>query len=578
MNWFFSLPARFIQIIRSFFTTLGSPFRALSTGFNTFRSQLQSIFRLPGGNVKLPGGNLLQDMRDSLSYRNDPSVAKRVKVAETAQYSQIHLTDTSVKKRIVIHIGTTIGRSSSEITLAADNSTRLRFTQIDPTLNAGHIGLKVVYTREKVLLNGEPVNSDEVPMNDGAVISVGKQTYNIKLFAWDKTPIVIRVNAGWATSTGAVRDNNEDAIGLYQHQRGYLFALADGVGGAQYGDQMSAFAIHYLLAVFNRNIAYNLNFQAVLNRAYQNINAEMRNFVKRSAFSAGTTLTSVIIKDWEANIAHVGDSRLYHWRNDTLTQITRDHARREPVIDNTRHANETRTPSPMRDILEKAMGKTDLIQPDLINLRLLPGDKLLLCSDGVTGVIPIEELGQLVANEQANTLAETLVRIANEKGTKDNASAVAVEVMREGYVEDIWRARETDRIYVGNRNRPLRLSKPDDHLETHHPERRGNWLRAIVALIILVGVIWGISALNTRQQTLAILALTATVPPSPSATVIQPTAIPTTTELPSVAASATLSGNFNSVITPVSPITGTPPALSSASRIEPTRSNHHVLS
>ncbi len=577
MNWLFSLPARLIQIIRSFFSNLGSPFRALSSGFSRFISQLKSIFRLPGGNVKFPGGNLMQDMRDSLSYRSDPAIAKRVKLAELAQYSQIHLTDDATKTRTVVHIGTTIGRSSSEVTVGTVGSTRLRFTQIDPTSNAGHIGLTVVYTREKVLLNGKPV-SGEVPMNSGAVISVGKQTYHIKLFAWDKTPIVIRVNAGWATSTGAVRDNNEDAIGLYQHQRGYLFALADGVGGAQYGDQMSAFAIHYLLAVFNRNIGYNLDFQAVLNRAYQNINAEMRNFVKKSAFSAGTTLTSVIIKDWEANIAHVGDSRLYHWRNNTLTQITRDHARREPVVDNTRHANETRTPSPMRDILEKAMGKTDVIQPDLINLRLLPGDKLLLCSDGVTGVITLEELGRLVADEHANTLAETLVRIANEKGTKDNASAVAVEVMREGYVEDIWRARETDRIYVGNRNRPLRLNKPDDHLETHYPERRSNRIRVVLALIIIIGIIWGISVLNTRQQNLAILALTATVTPSPAATVIQPTAIPTTTELPSVAASATLSDNLNSFITPVLPITGTPPAVSSASRIEPTRSYHHALS
>jgi len=577
MYWLVNLPARVINVIRTFFANLGSPFRALSSGFRSFSSQIKSIFRLPGGKVKLPGGNLLQDMRDSLSYRNDPSVAKRVKVAETAQYSQIHLTNEVTKARAVVHIGTTIGRSSSEITVGSDNSTRLRFSQIDPSSNAGHIGLTVVYTREKVFLNDKPV-SGEMPMNDGAVITVGKQTFSIKMFAWDRTPIVIRVNAGWATSTGTVRDNNEDAIGLYQHQRGYLFALADGVGGAEYGDQMSAFAIHYLLAVFNRNITYNLDFQAVLNKAYQNINAEMRNFIKRTAFSAGTTLTSVIIKDWEASIAHVGDSRLYHWRNDTLTQITRDHARREAIVQNTRHANETRTPSPMRDVLEKAMGKTDLIQPDLINLRLLPGDKLLLCSDGVTGVIPIEELGQLVANERANTLAETLVRIANEKGTKDNASAVAVEVMREGYVNDIWRARETDRIYVGDRNRPLRLYKPDDKFETHHPERRGNWLRVIVALIILIGIIWGISALNTRQQALASAALTTTPTASPTATVIQPTASPTTAELPSVAASATLSDNPNPIVTPVSPITGTPPAVSSASRVEPIRSYHHALS
>jgi protein phosphatase len=500
-------------------------------------------------------------MRDSLSYRNDPSVAKRVKVAETAQYSQIHLTNETTKARTVVHIGTAIGRSSSEVMVGTVGSTRLRFTQIDPTNNAGHIGLTVVYTREKVLLDGVPV-SGEVPMKDGAVISVGKQTYSTKLFAWDRTPIVIRVNAGWSTSTGMVRDNNEDAVGIYQHKRGYLFALADGVGGAEYGDQMSAFAIHYLLAVFNRNIPYELDFEAVLGRAYQNINAEMRNFVKRSAFSAGSTLTSVIIKDWEASIAHVGDTRLYHWRNDTLTQITRDHAHREEVVNNTRHANETRTPPPMRDILEKAMGKSDLIQPDLLNIRLLPGDKLLLCTDGVTGVVTLDELGQMVANESPKTLADSLVRLANEKGTKDNASAVAIEVMREGYVEDIWRAHESDRVYAGNRSRPLRLNKPEDHLETHHPERRGNWLRLILALVVVIGIIWGISALNARQQNIATALQTTTA--TPTATLVSPTDTP----LPTVEMSPT---PLADIITPIAPnlsITNTPPPLSSASRID----------
>ncbi len=563
MNWLLNLPSRLINLITGFFSNVGSPFRAFSSISRSFKSQIQYILDLPGRYLNLPGAGtgsgLWQDMKDSLSFRTDPAIARRVKVGETAQYSQIHLTDETTKTRTIVHIGTTIGRSSTEVTVGTVGSTRLRFTQIDPASHAGHIGLTVVYSREKVLLDGKPV-SGEVPMNDGAVISVGKQTYSTKLFAWDRTPIVIRVNAGWATSTGAVRENNEDAIGLYQHQRGYLFALADGVGGAQHGDQMSAFAIHYLLAVFNRNIPYDLNWEAVLGKAYQNINAEIRNFVKRSAFSAGTTMTSVIIKDWEASIAHVGDSRLYHWRNDTLTQITRDHAHREAIVENTRHANETRTPSPMRDILEKALGKSDTIQPDLINLRLLPGDKLLLCSDGVTGVIPIEELGQWVANEPANTLADTLVRLANEKGTRDNASAVAVEVMREGYVEDIWRAHETDRIYAGYRSRPLRLGKPDDRLETHHPERRSNRVRMIVALAVLVGVIWGLSSLNARQQNLISAAQTTTA--TPTATLIPPTGTP----LPTVELSPTPLANLS---TPDLLFTGTPPPLSSASRIDP---------
>lgn len=536
---------------------------------------------MPGRFIKLPGGagsGWLEDMKDSLSFRTDPAVAKRVKVSETARYSQIHLTDQTSNTRIVVHIGTTVGSSSSEISLGADSLTRLRFIQLDPATNAGHMGLTVVYSREKVLLNGVPV-SGESAMNDESVITIGQQDYNVKLFAWDRTPLVIRVNASWATSTGAVRDNNEDAVGIYQHPRGYLFGVADGVGGAQHGDQMSAFAIHYLLAVFNRNIAYNLDFQAVLGRAYQNINAEIRNFVKRSAFSAGTTLTSVIIKDWEAHIAHVGDSRLYHWRGDVFTQITRDHARREPIVDNTRHANDTRTPPPMRDILEKAIGKTDQIQPDLITLQLLPGDRLLLCTDGVNKVIPIEELGQMVASENIKTLAESIVRSANEKGTKDNSSAVVLEVMREAYVNDIWRARESDRVYVGYRSRPLRLGKPEDRLETHHPERRGNRLRWIMMFLIAALLLWGISALNARWQYEASITPTAT----PTATIptenasLAMTLIPLTRTAEALT-SPTPFATFNPEVTSDSPAAATPPAVNSARLIQPTRSYQYALS
>src|SRR5215216_6441688 len=135
MNWLLGLPARFISTILRFFTNLGNPFRMLGSVGRSFKSQIQYIANLPGRYLKLPkggsGGGLLQDMRDSLSYRSDPAIAKRVKVGETAQYSQIHLTDETTKTRTVIHIGTTIGRSSSEITVGTVGSTRLRFTQID---------------------------------------------------------------------------------------------------------------------------------------------------------------------------------------------------------------------------------------------------------------------------------------------------------------------------------------------------------------------------------------------------------------------------------------------------------------
>src|SRR4051794_33195281 len=119
MNWLLGFPARFIATIVRFFTNLGSPFRMLGSVGRSLQTQLKYIANLPGRYLKLPksgsGGNLLQDMKDSLSFRSDPAIAKRVKVAETAQYSQIHLTDEITKMRTVVHIGTTIGSSSSEI-------------------------------------------------------------------------------------------------------------------------------------------------------------------------------------------------------------------------------------------------------------------------------------------------------------------------------------------------------------------------------------------------------------------------------------------------------------------------------
>lgn len=530
------LLGRLTSGIRGITNLLSSPFRFVTQSFSSLVqqfSQLGRSLRLPTG---LSGSRFFRGLRDSLPGRTDAAVHKRVKVSETAQFSQLHLINKTTTARTVIHLGSTIGSSFTDVTLGADNQTRLRFSQLDPTRSQGQIGLHIIYSREKVLLDGTPIAA-EVTLNEKSILTIGQQEYACNLFAWDRTPIVIRVDAGYATSTGAVRDINEDAIGLYQHKRGYLFALADGVGGGRYGDQMSAFAIHYLLAVFHRNIPYDLPWSQTLVRAFQFINAEIRSFVRRSAFSSGTTLTALIIKDWEATITHVGDSRLYLWRGQTLTQITRDHAYREPIIRDTRHANDTRTPPPMRDVLEKAIGKSDQLQPDTVTLRLIPGDRFLMCSDGVSGVIPLQELADRMAVEPVRTLADSLVRLANERGTKDNSSVIVVEVLREGYVHDIWEAREESRVFVGyHRARPLRLGKPQDNFQTHYPTPRSRWA-LVLGLLLLLAIIWGVGALNARQQTTLALDAAHTITPTPTPEII-PTLPPPTTPLPTLLAHA----------------------------------------
>ncbi len=414
------------------------------------------------------------------------------RVAQRAQYSQIHLINQADEERTVVHIGTIIGRSSSDLVLEfpEQNPVQLRFSQVDPQEHKAPMMLTYVAGTATLTVNGVEVEH-ETPLSDNAVISVNKQTYVCQLYAWDKAPVITRVDAGWGTDVGPTREENQDAIGIYQTSDAYLFAIADGVGQGEYGGLVSEFAIRYLLAVFDKNMKYRLSWDDILSKAYKYINAEVRHFARYSPSSEGTTLTAVVIKGMEAHIAHVGDSRLYLWHEGSLEQLTTDHVGQQTVEQETRVANEALETPQTRTVLAKAIGKADTIKPDIFTIMLQPGDRLLLTTDGVTGVIPDDEMVKLFPTLRAGWLAGKLIQMAVERGTKDNVSAITVDVLKDAYVEDAWLAENEPRISAGyNRSWAMRMERPRD-LYTHYPvtSRRGFRLALAIIAVLIVAFI-----------------------------------------------------------------------------------------
>lgn len=582
------LLTRLFQPVRMLGTKLSAPFQSVIYRVRSFRpfsgvkiifqsigNQVGYITRLPGQllGIKMPGAQLpgakgaggfrpreaIRDWWASLPGRGGAE-SRRVKAAKRAQFSQIHLVNQHDSSRTVLHIGTIIGRSQADITLEhpAHKPVYLRFSQVDPAEHGAPMLLAYVAGDTVVEVDGTRVEHDALIQKDSR-LKIAGQEYGCELYAWDKTPVVTRVDAGWATTVGPVRDINEDAIGIYQHQKAYLFAIADGVGGGEDGDLLSEFAIQYLLAVFHKNVTFNLRWRDIFTKAFQYINAEARYFSRRSPYPAGTTLTALVIKNYEAHVAHVGDSRLYLLHNGVMRQVTADHSKRVEVELETRHANQATEPPPMRDVLVKAVGKSDSIEPDVFSITLQPGDKLLLCTDGLTNVVPLEDIARIASTIRAEPAARSLIQLAVEREASDNVSAILIDVMTDPYLEDIWSARGGERVYVGyDRAWPLKLRKPGEPV-TEHPEARRAGCLATLAAIILIGlVVWVLSGGGNNSQ--ASVNVSATATPTLTATVIATTITPVPTQ-PSLTPTNT--------ITPIPALTSTPPpTLTSTATVE----------
>ena len=234
------------------------------------------------------------------------------------------------------------------------------------------------------------------------------------------------------TDIGRKRELNEDYIYTSGQPIGALpnlFIVADGMGGHKAGDYASMHTVDRFVEVI-RELGEEHGVQDAINEAVTAANAYIyqRSRENSNLSGMGTTLVLASCIGNEAIVANIGDSRLYLVNDDAMTQITRDHSLVEEMVTLGGIDREMARNHPDKNIITRAVGVKEKVAADFFEVDLTKGDKLLLCSDGLTNMLSDEEIYQIIQNnKELEQAAKALVDAANENGGRDNIAVVLVE-------------------------------------------------------------------------------------------------------------------------------------------------------
>lgn len=231
------------------------------------------------------------------------------------------------------------------------------------------------------------------------------------------------------TDKGRVRELNEDAGGIFKNQFDqYLAIIADGMGGHQAGDIASKLAISIVEDYWNEeSTSFNTPEECEnwLIDTLERINTNIYRYsIENDSFKGmGTTVVLSICTQDFVTIAHIGDSRCYLLNQYGFKQVTEDHSLVNELLKCGEITQEAAAYHPQKNVLLKALGTEENIKPDVTSLNWETGDKLLLCSDGLTNKIATDELKSSLEQESSlESIGEELVNLANERGGEDNIS------------------------------------------------------------------------------------------------------------------------------------------------------------
>jgi serine/threonine protein phosphatase PrpC len=242
------------------------------------------------------------------------------------------------------------------------------------------------------------------------------------------------------TDKGRVRPINEDSYRVSPEQS--LFVLSDGLGGAAKGEVASAIAVEAVIDSLQENGAAGAQVSSKANaefsegtnslvRAIQLANRKIHEQGMRdpSCRGMGATIVAARIIGSRLSLVHVGDSRAYLLRSDRLEQLTADHSLVAEQVRQGLMTREQAAISEMQSVLTRALGTEESVEADAEEIELFPRDSLLLCSDGLTRMVPEDEIAGILARAPAAGIAaEQLVDRANEYGGQDNVTVVVIRI------------------------------------------------------------------------------------------------------------------------------------------------------
>ncbi len=247
-----------------------------------------------------------------------------------------------------------------------------------------------------------------------------------------------------AQSVGMQREHNEDALFTltstltsdHNHLPFGLYIVADGMGGHQHGEIASGIAVRSMASYIVEKLFVPVlsvkpaspeeSLQEIMQAGVQ----ESHRTIMKQVPGGGTTLTAVLILGEQITIAHVGDSRAYLADSDGVMEaLTRDHSLVRRLEELGQITHEEAAIHPQRNVLYRALGQGEPFDPDVKTLRLPEGGRLLICSDGLWGVVPDEEIKNVLTSNMAPDQAcQTLVDAANAAGGPDNITAILIQL------------------------------------------------------------------------------------------------------------------------------------------------------
>ncbi|MFZ5352628.1 MAG: Stp1/IreP family PP2C-type Ser/Thr phosphatase [Bacillota bacterium] len=256
------------------------------------------------------------------------------------------------------------------------------------------------------------------------------------------------------TDVGLVRKINEDSflcVNLSKQSKisvedVYLFMVADGMGGANAGEVASSMAIEEIASYISRNIASAMqsadrknSIQSMIRDAiaYTNDKIYKKSVLESNCFGMGTTLSLVLAVAENIYIGHIGDSRIYLIRDNSITRLTDDHSLVAELVKNGTIKPEDAQNHPQKNIITRALGTEYNIEADEKNICIKDGDYLVLCTDGLTNLLEDEEIMNIVIEEDETAAAcDKLIKSAITKGGNDNITVVIIQIGKGGDADD----------------------------------------------------------------------------------------------------------------------------------------------
>jgi serine/threonine protein phosphatase PrpC len=245
----------------------------------------------------------------------------------------------------------------------------------------------------------------------------------------------VRLRYAALSDVGRVRRDNQDSGYAGPH----LLVIADGVGGSARGDVASAATVEVLRKLDEppgRELQGDMlgGLAGAIHRSHDRIAGLVAENPEIEGTS--TTVTAVIFDGAQIGVGHVGDSRGYLFRDGTLSQLTTDHTFVQSLIDEGRITEDEARVHPHRNLILRAVDGVHEPEPDVFTLEVAPGDRILLCSDGCSGVLSDEDLAGFLADGTPDSVAVSLIGASLDAGSSDNVTVVIADVVDDDAPED----------------------------------------------------------------------------------------------------------------------------------------------